>query len=49
MSSLFSNILRVKRQYRLNIDLLGDIGALGIDNADSLVSSLSMEGEINAK
>jgi hypothetical protein len=49
MSSLISNIPKIKEQYHINIDLLYDIGAIGMENADSLVSSLKAEGESNVK
>ena len=37
MSSSIQNIPRIKKQYHINIDLLGDIGAIGMRNAMSLV------------
>lgn len=49
MSSSIPNVPRVKKQYPLNVGLLDGIGAIGMINAASLVSSLTMKGEDNAK
>jgi hypothetical protein len=33
-SPLIPNISRIRKQYRLNIELLDDIGPIGMENAD---------------
>jgi hypothetical protein len=35
MSSSTPNMLSIKKRYHLNIDLLDDIGAIGMENAPS--------------